>query len=134
MPLPRWVALANKRFTNRLVEPIMRRFRFYAVIHHRGRTTGTSYRTPVYLFTDDDASYVALTYGSNADWLRNVLAGGGFCEAGGTTRALTEIEVVGREEAWGHLPRLVRLFLRTLRVEDFLRFQQQTSTADEPDR
>jgi len=134
MPLPRWVALANKRFTNRLIEPIMRRFRFYAVIHHRGRITGTFYRTPVYLFTNGEVSYVALTYGSNTDWLRNVLAGGGFCEARGQTRALTDIEVVGRDQAWDHLPRHVRVFLRSLRVEDFLRFRQQISTTDEPDR
>ncbi len=134
MPLPRWVAFANKRFTNRLVEPIMRRFRFYAVIHHRGRITGTSYRTPVYLFTDGEVSYVALTYGSNADWLRNVLAGGGFCEARGEARALTDIELVGRNEAWVHLPRLVRLFLRVLRVKDFVRFEQRASTVDEPNR
>lgn len=133
MPLPRWVALANKRFTNRLVEPIMRRFRFYAVIHHTGRTTGTSYRTPVYLFTDGKVSYVALTYGSNADWPRNVLAGGGFCEADGTTRALTNIGLVGRDDVWGRLPRRVRAFLRILRVEDFLRFELQTPT-DQTDR
>ncbi len=134
MPLPHWVALANKRFTNRLVEPIVRRFRPYAVIHHRGRTTGTCYRTPVYRFTNGEVSYVALTYGSNADWLRNVLAGGGLCEAGGTTGALSDVALVGRDEVWSHLPRLVRFFMRVLRVKDFLRFELQPPTADEPGR
>ena len=109
----------------------MRRFRPYAVIHHRGRTTGTCYRTPVYRFTNDEGSYVALTYGANADWLRNVLAGGGLCEVGETTSALSDFGLVGRDEVWSHLPRLVRFFMRLLRVEDFLRFELQPPTTDE---
>lgn len=123
MPLPRWVALGNKRYTNRFVEPIVRRFRSYAVIHHVGRKTGRSYRTPVYLFTDGDTSYVALTYGPEADWLRNVAVGGGSCETGGTKRTMTDAELVGRDEVWSFLPRLVRILLRGLRVKDFLAFR-----------
>jgi hypothetical protein len=36
---------------------------------------------------------------------------------------MSEVTVVGRSEVWLHLPRLVRILLRMLRVSDFLRFQ-----------
>ncbi len=123
MPLPRWVALLNKRFTNRFVEPIIRRFRRFAVIHHSGRSTGLRYRTPVYVFTDGQSFFVALTYGPDTDWVRNVLANGGSCETGGATRAMSGTIVVGRSEVWPHLPRLVKTLLQALRVSDFLKFQ-----------
>jgi deazaflavin-dependent oxidoreductase (nitroreductase family) len=123
MPLPRWVARSNKRFTNRFVEPIIRRFRRFAVIHHSGRSTGLPYRTPVYVFTHEQNFFVALTYGPDADWVQNVLGGGGSCETGGSTRTMSGAIVVGRSEAWPHLPRLVKILLRAVRVSDFLRFQ-----------
>jgi len=123
MPLPRWVALFNKRFTNGFVEPIIRRFRRFAVIHHSGRSTGLPYRTPVYVFTDGQNFFVALTYGPDTDWVRNVLANGGSCETGGATRTMSGAIVVDRSEVWPHLPRLVKTLLRTVRVSDFLRFQ-----------
>jgi len=123
MPLPRWVARFNKRFTNRFVEPIIRRFRRFAVIHHSGRSTGLPYRTPVYVFTDGQSFSVALTYGPDTDWVRNVLASGGTCETGGATRVMSGVIVVDRAEVWPHLPRLVKILLRALRVSDFLRFQ-----------
>jgi len=123
MPLPRWVALLNKRFTNRFVEPIIRRFRRFAVIHHSGRSTGLPYRTPVYVFSNGQSFFVTLTYGSGADWVRNVLVSGGSCETGGSTRTMSRVTIVGRPEVWLHLPRLVRILLRILRVSNFLRFQ-----------
>ena len=123
MPLPHWVAVLNERFTNRFVEPIVRRFQRYAVIHHHGRESGSPHRTPVYVFTDGSDYFVALTYGLKADWVRNVLAGGGTCETAGSTRTMEEVSVVGRIEIWVHLPRLVRLLLRLLRIREFMRFR-----------
>jgi hypothetical protein len=117
------VALFNKRVTNRFVEPVIRRFRRFAVIHHSGRSTGLHYRTPVYVFTDGRNHFVALTYGPGADWVRNVFAGGGSCETGGTTRTMSGVTAVGRADVWPHLPMLVRVLLRVLRVSDFLKFR-----------
>jgi deazaflavin-dependent oxidoreductase (nitroreductase family) len=123
MPLPRWVARFNKRITNRFVEPVIRRFRRYAVIHHSGRSTGLPYRTPVYVFANGRDFFVALTYGPGADWVRNVSAGGGSCETGGSTRTMSGVTVVERPEVWPHLPWLVRVLLRMLRVSVFLKFR-----------
>ena len=88
MPLPRWVALLNKRYTNRFVEPIIRRFRRFAVIHHAGRSTGLPYRAAVYVYRDGQSFFVTLTYGSGADWVRNVLHSGGSCETCDTHDAI----------------------------------------------
>ncbi|MBY5163616.1 nitroreductase/quinone reductase family protein [Salsipaludibacter albus] len=48
-----------------------------AVVHHRGRTTGTAYRTPVVPVRTDAGFVIGLPYGPGADWVRNVLDAGG---------------------------------------------------------
>ena len=48
-----------------------------AVVRHVGRTTGRAFETPVAVVATDDGFAIALPYGSNTDWLKNVLAGGG---------------------------------------------------------
>ena len=99
----------------------MRRLSGFAVVHHRGRRTNLPFTTPVNIFdTDRGAAIVALTYGPGADWVRNVLAGGGEIERRGVTRSITSAELVGREDAWPWLPRVVRTALYILTVRDFL--------------
>jgi deazaflavin-dependent oxidoreductase (nitroreductase family) len=47
-----------------------------SVIRHVGRTTGRPYETPVNAVTTDDGFVIALPYGRNTDWLKNVLVAG----------------------------------------------------------
>ncbi len=47
-----------------------------SVIRHVGRTSGRPYETPVNAVTTDDGYVIALPYGLNTDWLKNVLASG----------------------------------------------------------
>jgi deazaflavin-dependent oxidoreductase (nitroreductase family) len=47
-----------------------------AVVHHVGRSTGRTYTTPVGAQPTDDGFVIALPYGPNTDWLKNVLASG----------------------------------------------------------
>ncbi|MFK8023865.1 MAG: nitroreductase family deazaflavin-dependent oxidoreductase [Ilumatobacter sp.] len=119
MPVPHVVARVNKRFTNRFIEPIVRRGPGYAVVHHTGRLSGEAYRTPLYVFDLDGHPLVVLTYGQRADWLRN--AGVGVCRLERRHRldTIESIEVVGRSTARPGLPWLVRGPLRLLRVRDF---------------
>lgn len=122
MPLPRWVARFNKRVTNRFIQPLVARSAGFAIVHHRGRTSGTSYQTPVNVFGTADGTWiVALTYGPGADWVRNVMAGGGWLERLGTRYSIETAALAGRIEAWPYLPASVRLALRFLGVRDFLR-------------
>lgn len=121
MPLPRAVARFNQRFTNRFLEPLAHRSDGFAFVHHRGRRTGTRYRTPVNVFAAGEEFLVALTYGPGADWVRNVLPGGGELEHQGETFPIVSVGVVSRDETWAHLPILVRIALRVLRLHHFCR-------------
>lgn len=57
-----------------------------SVVHHVGRRSGRSYRTPVTAERVGAGFVIPLPYGTGADWVRNVLAGGGAgIEAGGRT-------------------------------------------------
>lgn len=123
MPLPRWVARFNKRFTNRLIEPIVARFAGFAIVEHRGRRSGTGYRTPVNVFEADGDLIVALTYGPAADWVQNVLAGGGAIVRASQRYQVAEARIVGRTEAWPHLPVPIRCALRLLTVHHFCRMR-----------
>jgi deazaflavin-dependent oxidoreductase (nitroreductase family) len=48
----------------------------FAVIRHTGRRTGKVYETPIMVEPTRDSFVVALTYGSDVDWYRNVLSTG----------------------------------------------------------
>ncbi len=47
-----------------------------SVIRHVGRTSGRPYETPVHAVPTEDGFVIALPYGLNTDWLKNVLASG----------------------------------------------------------
>jgi deazaflavin-dependent oxidoreductase (nitroreductase family) len=49
---------------------------YASVVRHVGRTTGRAYETPVGAVATDDGFVIALPYGLNTDWLKNVLASG----------------------------------------------------------
>src|SRR5437588_761035 len=77
MPAPHWLARFNKRVTNHLTLPLAWRLPGFGVVVHRGRTTQRPYRTPVNVFRRRGGFVVALTYGADSQWVRNVLAAGG---------------------------------------------------------
>ena len=115
------VARFNRRVTNRVATPVLRRLPGFGVVHHVGRRSGRSYRTPVNVFEVDGDYVVALTYGRETDWVRNVVAAGGC-----------ELEVRGRlvrctAPRLEHDPTAARIrlperpVLRLLGVADFLR-------------
>ncbi len=47
-----------------------------SIIKHTGRTSGKPYETPVTVLETADGFVIALPYGPNTDWLKNVLAQG----------------------------------------------------------
>lgn len=49
---------------------------YASIIRAKGRRTGALHATPVGVVADGDDFLIALPYGSNAQWLRNVLAAG----------------------------------------------------------
>jgi len=61
---------------NPLTRLIGGRLPYFGIITHVGRRSGRTYRTPLNIFRQGDHYYVALTYGSDVDWVKNVLAAG----------------------------------------------------------
>lgn len=77
MKLSRRVARFNKVVTNRLQRVYAWLVPPWAVIVHRGRRSGRRYRTPVLAFRQERTLVIALLYGEESDWLRNLQAAGG---------------------------------------------------------
>jgi deazaflavin-dependent oxidoreductase (nitroreductase family) len=120
MPLPRSIARANRRVTNRLLGGLATRLPGFGIVGHAGRRSGRQYRTPVNVFRRGDRYIIALTYGSNADWVRNVLADGGCTlETRGRTRRLSSPRLFHDESRYA-VPAPVRLILGLINVSDFL--------------
>lgn len=72
MPMPLWWGQINKRVFN----PRAVRNGKWQVIHHIGRSSGRSYRTPLEAHPVEDGFVFTLVYGSRSDWVQNVLASG----------------------------------------------------------
>jgi deazaflavin-dependent oxidoreductase (nitroreductase family) len=121
MPLPHAIGRANKRLLNPVVRLIAPRFPGLAVVDHRGRRSGTPYHTPVILFRSGSEMVIALTYGSQVDWVRNLLAseGGTVRSRGSTVRVGTP--VIRRDDTGGvRIPGPVRAILSRLGVREYL--------------
>lgn len=129
MPLPVRLARFNRRVTNPLLMPLVGRLGAFATIEHRGRTTGTIYCTPVNVFDCDDDLIVALTYGTHADWVKNVLAGGGTLVRQGCRLQIRQAVIVGREVGWPQMPVVVRGLLQLLGVHHFCRLSISPDTS-----
>jgi deazaflavin-dependent oxidoreductase (nitroreductase family) len=116
----RRVAHFNRRVTNHITRPLAKWLPGFGIVVHRGRSSGHTYRTPVNVFRVSDGYVIALTYGTDADWVKNVLAAG-QCEliTRGRTVALTAPEI-RHDERRSLVPPVVRLPLGALRVEDFM--------------
>jgi deazaflavin-dependent oxidoreductase (nitroreductase family) len=106
MKLSRNVARFNKAINNRVQGVYAPFLPPWAVLLHKGRRSGKPYRTPVLAFRKDGRLIVALLYGTESDWLRNMTAaGGGRFVRGGHTWALGAPRVTPTSET----PELKRL-------------------------
>ena len=122
MVLPRWLAVFNRSVTNRLFGLIPRRWSPFVIVLHRGRNSGKPYATLIAAFPTRDGFVLTPTYGPDCDWVRNVLSSQSFAvDRRGTTYQLTGARLIGRNEAWPYLPTLVRMAMRALNVEWYVR-------------
>jgi deazaflavin-dependent oxidoreductase (nitroreductase family) len=120
MPLPGWLAELNRNVTNRITRPVAGRLPGFAIVIHTGVRTGKRYRTPVNLFRVGDRYVIALTYGRDRDWVRNVVAAGGCeVETRGEPVRLTDPRIV-RDDRQRSVPLPVRPLLKAIGVSEFL--------------
>ena len=77
-----------------------RHFHMAAQIRHIGRRSGRTYTTPVSARRSGDMIVIALTFGSQSDWSRNVRsAGGGTIRIEGEDYNVTQPQITSRQEA-----------------------------------
>lgn len=70
-----------------------------SVIRHVGRSSGADYETPVGAVATDDGFVIALPYGRDADWMKNVLAAeSAALLREGQVHTLTQPEIVPTAE------------------------------------
>jgi len=111
---PDWPAF-NRRFVNPVQRLWAPRLPPWALVVHRGRRSGTEYRTPVLASVEDDRIYVGLYYGADAQWVRNVLAGGATVVRAGRSRRLERPRIV-RDGLTERLPATARVVVRHVPV------------------
>ena len=114
-------------FTTRFVNPITRLVAGwlpgFGILHYRGRTSGKAHRTPMNVFRHGDHYVFALTYGSEVQWVKNVLAAGTLdLRTVGRDVRLIEPELYADPKR-RDMPFPVRQFLGMLGVTEFLRMR-----------
>lgn len=122
MPLPRAVARFNRTTFNPIVRRFVGRVPPTMLVSHTGRKSGKTYQTPVFGFpTADGFIIIALTYGPEADWVRNVLAAG-RCDVTYRSRriTLTDPALLDADPRAQPLPGVIQRALRLMKVRDFL--------------
>jgi deazaflavin-dependent oxidoreductase (nitroreductase family) len=111
-------------FTTNLFNPISRHFAGwlpgFGILIYRGRTSGRLYRTPMNVFRHGDAFVLALTYGPDVQWVKNVIAAGG-CQLVTRGRSMR----LGSPRLFSdpkrrQMPAPVRVLLGLMRVTEFM--------------
>jgi deazaflavin-dependent oxidoreductase (nitroreductase family) len=121
LPAPRSIARFNRRFTNRLLVRVAGYLPGFAIVSHVGRKSGRTYRIPVNAFRTDSGYIIALTYGPESDWVKNVLAAGS-CElqTRGRWVHLSDPRIeTDQDKGWAPLP--VKLILDLIHAPQYLR-------------
>jgi deazaflavin-dependent oxidoreductase (nitroreductase family) len=120
MPLPKSLARFNLVVTNPVARRVAGRLPGFAIVTHVGRRSGRTYRTPVNLFRAGERYVIPLTYGSDSQWVRNVVAAGECeVETRGERIDLVAPEVV-HDPRREFVPAAVRPILGWIGVDDFM--------------
>lgn len=117
MAFPRALAKFNRYVTNPVARLVSGKIPPFAIVVNRGRKSGRVYRTPVWVFQRGDTYRIALTYGRDSDWVRNITAAGTFelVTKGRTVRLADPVVEHDSTASWA--PPGVRQWLRVARAE-----------------
>jgi deazaflavin-dependent oxidoreductase (nitroreductase family) len=117
------------RYVNPVTRPLAKRLPSFATLTHRGRTSGRSYRTPINVFRRGDHYFFYLTYGSDVQWVKNVIAAGSCSiETRGRVVELAEPELVTDPELEPAPPYVRFVERRIAGVTQYLRMSASSST------
>jgi deazaflavin-dependent oxidoreductase (nitroreductase family) len=121
------IRVTNKHVTNKLMIHIAgKRFGHFAVLGHVGRKSGKLYQIPIIAEPFQNGFVVALTYGKNVDWYKNVAAKGN-CSLRWKNKDLQLVRPVfiDREIGLMAFPAMLRSGLRVMGIRDFLKLEIQ---------
>jgi deazaflavin-dependent oxidoreductase (nitroreductase family) len=115
------------RFVTRFVNPVTVRIAGWAprfgIVTYTGRKSGRTYRAPVNVFSRGNDRLFVLTYGSDAQWVKNILASG-ECELRSHRRSLRLTEpIVLIDPTLKETPRFVRVVGRLIGATQCLRMR-----------
>ena len=125
---PAWLLDRVRRFNRRVFNPLAlsltaggRRGAYFGLVRHVGRRSGRAYATPVWLIRTGQGFLIPLTYGTRADWCRNVLAAGSAMVVHrGAEVAVDCPELVRAAAVVPRLPWAQRAALRLVGMRSFL--------------
>ena len=124
-PFQTLIRTSNKYLLNPLMLRLAGQPYWYAsVIRHTGRTSGRQYATPIVADRVGDTMIIPLPYGTQVDWVRNVLtAGQATIVHKGETYEVGSPELIDSTQALPLLPRDRRETFEKVRIGHFLRAQ-----------
>ena len=112
------------RFIDPLLLPVATRLPAFGVLTHVGRRTGRVYRTPINLFRRGDDYLFFLTYGSDVQWVKNIMAAGSCSvETRGRAVDLVEPELITDPELGPAPPHVRFVERRVAGVTQYLRMR-----------
>jgi deazaflavin-dependent oxidoreductase (nitroreductase family) len=117
----RWVAAFNLAVTNRITSRFAARLPGFGILTHVGRKSGKVYRTPVNVFRAPAGFLIALTYGRDSEWVKNVLKAGGCQLETREERHQLSSPTIVHDATRRRFPIPVRIVLRLIGANDYMR-------------
>jgi deazaflavin-dependent oxidoreductase (nitroreductase family) len=112
MIFPVWFERLQIKYVNPLLKPLSKRMPGFAVITHRGRTSGTGYETIVTAYRKGNVLAIGLAHGKT-NWVKNVLAAGeADIHVGGKDLHLVNPRVLPAGTVDATLPRIPRMLAK----------------------
>lgn len=130
---PRPFALLIRYSNKYLLNPVMLRlagkpYWYASVISHTGRRSGKRYSTPIVADRVGDRLIIPLPYGTQVDWVRNVItAGSADVTSKGHTYHVISPELIDSTQALPELPADRRRTFERVRIGHFLRAEITTT-------
>jgi len=125
VPIPKTMTKVNRTLFNPIIRPFAGRIPPLAVVNHWGRSSETAYRTPIFAFPASRGFVIALVYGRNTDWERNVTSSG-RCDLvyRNQRHMLVNPHLISQDEARTTIPAPLWVALRAIRVDSFLKLDE----------
>ena len=128
----RWLAKINIALTNRITGLFAGWLPGFGILTHVGRKSGKVYRTPVNVFRAANGFIIALTYSSQSEWVKNVLAAGGCqLQTRGKKYQLSAPNVM-RDPTRQRFPITVRIVLKIVGADEYMELSTSRSEGAAP--